>query len=149
MPVLPNPRQEKFAQELAKGASVSDAYEKAGFKRHRQNASRLMSNDDVRARVDELTAAAAEKAVLTKAWVIERLMTNAERALQHEAVKDSEGRETGEFTYEGHVANRALELLGKEIGMFVDRTENVNFNHDVSDEPFSDEEWEARYATEH
>ena len=30
---------------------------------------------------------------------------------------------TGEYRYEGSVANRALELLGKEQGMFVDRKE--------------------------
>jgi hypothetical protein len=33
------------------------------------------------------------------------------------------GQEIGEYTYNGSVANKALELLGKEIGMFVDRKE--------------------------
>ena len=28
-----------------------------------------------------------------------------------------------EYTYQGSVANKALELLGKEIGMFVERRE--------------------------
>jgi len=31
--------------------------------------------------------------------------------------------ETGEYTYQGHVANKALELIGKHRGMFVDRSE--------------------------
>lgn len=30
---------------------------------------------------------------------------------------------TGEFRYDGAVANRALELLGKELGMFIERQE--------------------------
>jgi hypothetical protein len=44
-------------------------------------------------------------------------MENANRAMQ--AVPASEG---GEYRYDGAVANRALELLGKEIGMFIDRS---------------------------
>jgi len=35
---------------------------------------------------------------------------------------DAGRQETGEFVYDGSVANRALELLGKEIGMFIDRS---------------------------
>jgi hypothetical protein len=34
----------------------------------------------------------------------------------------------------GSVANRALELLGKELGMFGDRSENRNFTYIASPE---------------
>jgi phage terminase small subunit len=147
MPALDNPRHERFAQELAKGKSADEAYQLAGYSENRGNATRMKANESVHARVQELTERAAEKAVLTKSWVIERLMTNAERALQEVAVRDSEGNQTGEFEYEGAVANRALELLGKELGMFVDRSENVNRNHVVSGELPTDAEWEARHVT--
>jgi hypothetical protein len=30
---------------------------------------------------------------------------------------------SGEFIYNGSVANKALELIGKELGMFIDRKE--------------------------
>jgi hypothetical protein len=50
-------------------------------------------------------------------------MENANRAMQAQAVLDAEGKPTGEFRYNGAVANRALELLGIEIGMFIDRHE--------------------------
>lgn len=134
MPVLKNPRHERFAQELAKGVVNEHAYEAAGFKRNRHNAAALARTEHVKARVSELLAdrerretatreRAIEKAGISKAWVIERLRENAERAMQVEAVTDREGRETGEFRYEGSVANRALELLGKELGMFIDRRE--------------------------
>lgn len=44
------------------------------------------------------------------------------------AVLDRDGKPTGEYRYDarrydGGVANRALELLGKEIGMFIARAE--------------------------
>ena len=60
--------------------------------------------------------------------------------------EDAEGTETGEYRYEGSVANRALELLGKEFGMFVDRSEMKAVISDVSDKPLSDDEWEAKHA---
>lgn len=43
--------------------------------------------------------------------------------MEAEAVLDAEGKPTGEYKYNGSVANRALELLGKERGMFIDRKE--------------------------
>ena len=50
-----------------------------------------------------------------------RLVETAERALQAVPVTDRKGEPTGEFTYQGSVALRALELLGRELGMFSDR----------------------------
>jgi phage terminase small subunit len=58
-----------------------------------------------------------------------------------EPVLDAEGKQTGEFRYQGAVANRALELLGKEIGMFIDRSEQGKPG-EFSD--LSDEELERR-----
>jgi hypothetical protein len=39
-------------------------------------------------------------------------------------VRDAKGNPTGEYRYDGSVANRALELIGKELGMFVERKES-------------------------
>lgn len=127
MPVLGNQRHELFAQAVAKGASATAAYREAGYEASghaaESNASRLLRKAEVAGRVAELQGRAAEKAVLTRQWVLERLVENANRAMQATAVKDADGGSTGEYRYEGSVANRALELLGKELGMFVDRRE--------------------------
>ena len=53
--------------------------------------------------------------------MIQGLRKNYDRAMTEEAVLDSEGKETGNYRYNGNVANRALELIGKELGMFLDR----------------------------
>jgi hypothetical protein len=53
----------------------------------------------------------------------EKLIANVERAMQAEPVIDAKGVPTGQYVYNGNVANRALELLGKELSMFVDRKE--------------------------
>lgn len=134
MPPLENPRHERFAQELAGGKSQIEAYEAAGYKPSAPNACHLQAEHKVSQRVAELlaqraikaeraTEKAVEKLALTKEWVIGRLMENAERALQRVPVLDNEGQPTGEYRYDGAVANRALELLGKHLGILIDRKE--------------------------
>ena len=134
MPVLPNAKWELFAQELAKGKTLEEAHGLAGYKANRSTAATLRQNPNISARVAELlaereqmhsqsTAKAIERAALTKEWIIARLVENAERAMQAEPVKDDNGNVVGDYQYQGNVANRALELLGKEIGMFVERKE--------------------------
>lgn len=132
MPVLDNAKHERFAQEIVKGASQREAYRTAGYPTKSDaaadaSASRLLSTAKVAARVAELqefiSERAVEKSAVSKAWVIAKLVENVERAMTNEPVKDAQGNETGEYKYNGNVANRALELIGKEQGMFVDRKE--------------------------
>ena len=65
MPVLSNPKHERFAQELAKGKPASVAYVLAGYKANDGNAATLKGNQRVLERVDELVNAVAEKAGVT------------------------------------------------------------------------------------
>lgn len=134
MAILTNPRHERFAQELAAGKSALQAYELAGYKNGQKNAHRLGSDEGILGRVAEIlagreqmhaqsTAKAIERVSLTKEWVIARLVENAERALQARQALDADGQPAGDFKYDGTVANRALELLGKELGMFIERRE--------------------------
>ena len=56
MPVLKNPRHERFAQFMAEGKTCVDAYQLAGFKRDDGNSSRLLSaRPEIQARLQELT----------------------------------------------------------------------------------------------
>ena len=41
--------------------------------------------------------------------------------MQVRPVLDNRGQSTGEYRWDGHVANRALELIGKHLGMFTER----------------------------
>jgi phage terminase small subunit len=135
LPILSNPRHERFAQGLAAGKSAEEAYSEAGFKPSRSNASTLRQNQNVLERVSELlvereaihaqaTAQAIKATGLTKEWVIETLMENVARSMQAKPAKvDDDGNAVGEYQYQGSVTNRALELLGKELGMFVERSE--------------------------
>lgn len=76
---LKNARQERFAQELAKGCSQVEAYELAGYKPDRGAATRLSANVSVAGRVRELKERAAEKAVVTVENLTERLLAIAKK----------------------------------------------------------------------
>jgi phage terminase small subunit len=73
MPVLKNPKHERFAQELAKGKTSEQAYEDAGYEPHPPNASRLIRNDKVIARLAELQGRVAEQVVVTAVSLIAKL----------------------------------------------------------------------------
>ena len=65
--VLPNAKHERFAQELAKGKAVKEAYQIAGYKNRSSASSRaassrlLKKNDLIAQRVNELKNAIADK----------------------------------------------------------------------------------------
>lgn len=84
MPVLKNSKHERFAQNLAAGMSQADAYEDAGYKPHRGNASTLAQDKNILERVQELfdkrdyidakaTEKAIEKLAITKEAVLAEL----------------------------------------------------------------------------
>lgn len=110
MALLANNRHELFAQGLFAGLPINQAYGKAGFVRNDPNASRLASSDKVKARVAELHARTVQSVNLTKEWIIEQLIDNVVVAKRQEK-PDLAG------------ANKALHLLGLDMGMFVERKE--------------------------
>jgi hypothetical protein len=98
---------------LAEGLTPFEASRKAGT-----TLSALKRGD--RVRHDEGVESALEA---REGYVLETLKSNVDRAMQAEPVYDSDGEPTGEYTYQGGVANKGLELLGKTTGMFVDKRE--------------------------
>lgn len=132
MSALHNDKHEKFVQELVKGKGQGEAYLAAGYTAKSvavasAAATRLLKDARISARLNELRdltkVRAIETASLSRAWVLEKLVENVNRALEAEPVRDAEGNPIGDYKYNGNVANRALELLGKEIGMFIDKKE--------------------------
>lgn len=127
MPVLQNSKHELFAQARAQGQSATAAFVSAGYAANDSNAARLNGNERVRARVEEIQAVGADKAGLTIEWVLSGLRSNYERAMQAEEIRNADGG-TGEYKYEGSVANKALELIGKHLGMFKDADAGATVN---------------------
>jgi hypothetical protein len=104
MRALSNPKHERFAQEVVNGASASEAYKRAGYRPNRGDASILRNRPTIIRRIADLQdfnqevagklaatqevarSRAIERVVerfaLSKAWVLERLRENVERAMQ-------------------------------------------------------------------
>src|SRR5271165_3921042 len=78
------------------------------------------------ARAEEKFVEVMNDIAAERKWVLTSLKNVAKRCMQAEPVLDSKGRPTGEYTFQASGANRALELLGKEYGMFVDRSDTTH-----------------------
>jgi phage terminase small subunit len=119
MPVLPNARHERFAQELAKGKSATQAYIAAGFEPHRQNAARLMTNDDIADRVEELLAAGARRAEITVERVLREYarigFADIRRAVQWHALQSETGEEDEDGVPSTRTVNEVVLVDSDEI----------------------------------
>ena len=166
MPLLRNPKHERFAQELAKGKSGAAAYRLAGYKGDRRDATKLRHSPDVARRLEEILASrdraetkaverTIERTAITKQRVIEELakigfanmadytrLVGSERvvdltdaSLDHlaavqeivvEDFKDGRGdhaRDVRRVKLKLHDKKGALVDIGRELGMFINRTE--------------------------
>jgi hypothetical protein len=114
----------------------------------------LRANEIIQRRIAEILGKAAEKAEVNKAWVMGRLKETVERAMQAVPHLDHEGNPTGVYTYQGNVAIKALEMLGRELGMFAQRQprdeDNPQMLRVLIDKPPDEtrEQWLARTARE-
>lgn len=118
----PNPRA--YVRAYVETGSRAKAALQAGYKEKvaRQAAHRIEKNPDVGAAVEALQAVRDHAAGVNAAFVLDGLRENLTRSMQAKPVLDREGNVTGEYTYNASAANRSLELLGKELGMFADRS---------------------------
>lgn len=108
------PKQAKFAELLADGESQADAYREAYNTKAKKstiyvNSSKLANNPKIKQRVEQLQSldddvvVAQEK--LNQQWVLDKLREEANNKKNSAATRV-----------------RALELLGKKMGMFEDNT---------------------------
>ena len=105
----PTHLQQRFINNILIGMNKTDAYLSAGYKcsrpAARANAVRLITNDSIRKEIEKAQKKAAEKVQLTQEYILSGLMDVANRC-----------RDEKDFQPAG--ANKALELLGKHLGIF-------------------------------
>ncbi len=113
MPVLCNPRHEKFSQLVASGIKPAAAYVSLGYSKAGapQSANNLLKRTDVRERLNEIQSLAAQSAA-------EEVAFDQKRVLNRLDVLSRKAEECGQIS----AAVRCEELIGKQRGMFVDRT---------------------------
>lgn len=128
-------KQEQFALAMITAPSAVAAYRRVYNAHNMKDGSAyhqacvLLKNPKVAERVSKLRAELAAKTTLSRAWVLENLMEHATVCLGKKRVKIARASKDGDVheveitAHDASAANRALELLGKEAGMFVDRRE--------------------------
>lgn len=116
MPLLSSEKQEAFAQHLARGLNGTRAAIEAGYSENGASvrAAELRRKPEIMARVEELRATidreTASSVVADRRWVIGELISVAKEArLQNDRSN----------------AIRALELVGRDLGCFVNRNMDV------------------------
>jgi phage terminase small subunit len=121
------PMQQRFIEQYMKDLNGKQAALRAGYapRSAEMQASRMLSTAKVKTALQRLMEARARDTARGAMAVVNGLWENHARAMQIEPVLDRNGVKTGEYVYAGSVANRALELLGKHLGMFVDRVDHT------------------------
>lgn len=116
-------RQECFCREYILDYNGTQAAKRAGYseKSAYSQAGRLLKNAEILARVRELQHEQVERLSVSADYVVLKLMETREKCMEPVPVLDSNGNQTGEYTFDSKGALRALELLGRHLGMFDDR----------------------------
>lgn len=129
---LERKNHEEFCHHFIRTRSIKEAGEAVGIP-SRQNANTVHKRPDVQARIKFLRQEILEELGLDTYYVLKNLKSIAERCMQAEAVEDKEGNpvfiqgEDGKysamFKFDATNAIKANELIGKHVGMFVEKKE--------------------------
>lgn len=128
--------QQKFADYyLANGCNATkaymDTYLKASYETAQVNGCKLLKRQAVHDYITNRQQELQEKTQVTQEYCIMNLKEVVERSLQHKPVLEynkvsGEYEETGEYQFDSIGANKALELLGKTLGIYIDKTDNTH-----------------------
>ena len=123
-------KQKQFCYEYLVDYNGTKAATRSGYseKTACSQANRLLRNVEVLACVRKLQEEKTQRLIVTPAWVVQKLVDVTEKAMQAVPVMqyDYEEKEllpTGEYEFDSRGATKALELIGKHLGMFVEKIE--------------------------
>jgi len=111
---------QRFADKYFETLNGKESAIYAGFSEDtaKQQAWQLLQREEIQDYLQKMRAEYAEKAGISKQWVIERFKHISDACVQAEPVFDSEGNPTGEYRFDSSGANKSTEMLGKIIGVF-------------------------------
>ncbi len=124
MPELP-PKQRLFVEQYLLDMNATGAAERAGYAHPNTQGPRLLQKPKVAAAIAGAVRARSERTKIDADWVLQNLRAVYERVTQE--VKPSLNSKTGKplkdedgnalYTYNASAALRALELIGKHVGV--------------------------------
>lgn len=135
-------KQKMFVKEYMKDLNATQAAIRAGYSENsaKEIGCENLTKPNIQEAIQKEMADRIAKVEIDAEYVLGSLKKVAERCMQEEEVmkynydtKELEG--TGEFKFDSSGANKSLELLGKYLKLFTDRTEtSVRFDKSPIDE---------------
>ena len=128
MPKLTD-KQKEFVRQYLVDLNATQAAIRAGYSvktAYRQGAD-LLQKTSIREAIEKAQAKRARRVEVTQDYVLSNLVEVVERTMQRAPVTDRKGEQVTDeegravWTFDAKGANRALELLGKHLGIFADR----------------------------
>lgn len=120
-------KHKRFCEEYCVDGNGTQAYIRSGYNvdadSARRASSKLLKRNDIQSYIAQIQAELSEKTGISQAWVLNNLKSISDRCMQVEIITDKEGKPTGEFKFDPMGATKANELIGKNIGMFKDKSE--------------------------
>jgi hypothetical protein len=138
---LKNTQHEKFARNIALlNMTNAKAYKEAGYTAKQGSnisagASSLRRRIDVQNRIIILSELAIEGDLQTREWVTSQLKEVVDRCMQkHPIIEKNKkaqacsecGGHRGEWRFDARGTNTALQLMGKDLGMFVEQVKIID-----------------------
>jgi phage terminase small subunit len=124
------PMQERFCEEYIIDLNGKQAAIRAGYSEDSatEQASRLLTNDNVAKKIAELKAIRSKAAGVSAEYVLSKIAETIERCSQAEPVHEwdpvaKEKIPTGEWKFEHQGVLKGCELLGRHLKMFTDKVE--------------------------
>lgn len=121
-------KQQRFVEEYLVDLNAKQAAIRSGYSARNADkiASQLLGKYRVSAAIAAAKAERSARVAVSSDYVLNNLVEVVERSMQRAPVVDAKGNhvtdEDGRFVwrFDAKAANRALELLGKHLGLFVD-----------------------------
>lgn len=118
----------KFCNEYLIDLNATQAALRAGYSEDSAGSigSENLQKPEIQAFLQKRREEIAAAAEISPEWVIQRLIQISDRAMQAEPVMqwDYDAKalvETGEYKFDSSGANKATELIGKHLGMFINK----------------------------
>jgi phage terminase small subunit len=133
-----NEKQKRFVEEYLVDLNATQAAIRAGYssKTARQIGEQNLSKLDIQEAIQKSVKERSERTQITSDWVLNQLVEVSQRCMQKTPVMifDREEKEyvqatneegEGIWTFNAMGANKSLELIGKHLGMFVEKHEHT------------------------
>ena len=130
-------RRQRFVEAYMEDPNATQAAIKAGYseKTARSIGQRLLTNVDVSRAIAAAREARSIRKRITADYVLENLDEVLDKSMREkELINPVTGEGTGKFVFDSKGANKALELMGKHLGMFTEKVEHsgsLTVQHDA------------------